>query len=100
MFTALPQGWEAKMDMRTGRIFYVDHNTKRTTWERPAPPALPEALQSQSSSESVGGGVSPLSLAPPQQPQMDRYGHEMLSVERPINSSMRKAVYCINDAHL
>jgi WW domain len=29
------QGWEARVDATTGRTFYVDHNSRRTTWERP-----------------------------------------------------------------
>lgn len=31
----LPQGWEAKIDRTSNRIFYVDHNAKTTSWERP-----------------------------------------------------------------
>ena len=30
----LPKGWEARRDAK-GRIFYVDHNNRRTQWERP-----------------------------------------------------------------
>lgn len=33
----LPPGWEAKVDNSSGRTFYVDHNTRTTTWNRPAP---------------------------------------------------------------
>ncbi len=29
------QGWEAKVDRANNRVFYVDHNTKTTSWERP-----------------------------------------------------------------
>lgn len=32
----LPAGWEAKVDSSSNRVFYVDHNTKTTTWEPPA----------------------------------------------------------------
>ncbi|GFR51195.1 hypothetical protein Agub_g13542 [Astrephomene gubernaculifera] len=35
----LPPGWEAKIDKTTNRIFYVDHNTRSTTWERPPVPS-------------------------------------------------------------
>ena len=35
----LPPGWELRYDPR-GRAFYVDHNTRTTTWTRP-PPGLP-----------------------------------------------------------
>ncbi|XP_073719715.1 NEDD4-like E3 ubiquitin-protein ligase WWP1 [Misgurnus anguillicaudatus] len=32
----LPSGWEQRKDPH-GRTYYVDHNTKTTTWERPQP---------------------------------------------------------------
>lgn len=31
----LPPGWEERFDSVTGKPFYVDHNTKSTTWEPP-----------------------------------------------------------------
>ncbi|XP_069037485.1 NEDD4-like E3 ubiquitin-protein ligase WWP2 isoform X1 [Lepisosteus oculatus] len=34
---SLPPGWEQRV-LPNGRIYYVDHNTKTTTWERPLPP--------------------------------------------------------------
>jgi uncharacterized protein YbdZ (MbtH family) len=30
----LPEGWEQRVD-QNGRIYYIDHNTRRTTWTRP-----------------------------------------------------------------
>lgn len=30
----LPPGWEARVDSN-GRTYYVDHNTRSTTWHRP-----------------------------------------------------------------
>lgn len=32
----LPPGWEMRTDQH-GRAYYVDHNTRTTTWERPQP---------------------------------------------------------------
>ncbi|XP_028815015.1 NEDD4-like E3 ubiquitin-protein ligase WWP1 [Denticeps clupeoides] len=32
----LPPGWEQRKDQH-GRTYYVDHNTRTTTWERPQP---------------------------------------------------------------
>ncbi|KAJ6661093.1 hypothetical protein lerEdw1_016894, partial [Lerista edwardsae] len=32
----LPPGWEQRMDQH-GRVYYVDHVEKRTTWDRPEP---------------------------------------------------------------
>jgi E3 ubiquitin-protein ligase NEDD4 len=34
----LPPGWERRMDP-LGRMYYVDHNTRTTTWNRPSPSA-------------------------------------------------------------
>ncbi|XP_049339763.1 NEDD4-like E3 ubiquitin-protein ligase WWP2 [Astyanax mexicanus] len=34
---SLPAGWEQRV-LSHGRVYYVDHNTKTTTWERPLPP--------------------------------------------------------------
>jgi len=40
----LPPGWEEMKDPSSGRTFYVNHNTKSTTWDRPvAEPAKPAA---------------------------------------------------------
>ncbi|KAG6376092.1 hypothetical protein JVT61DRAFT_2064 [Boletus reticuloceps] len=35
-FGALPRGWERRIDP-LGRTYYVDHNTRTTTWNRPSP---------------------------------------------------------------
>ena len=32
----LPQGWETKYD-QSGRRYYVDHNSRTTSWSRPKP---------------------------------------------------------------
>ncbi|PAA50770.1 hypothetical protein BOX15_Mlig020114g3 [Macrostomum lignano] len=32
---ALPAGWERRLDPQ-GRVYYVDHNTRTTTWQRPS----------------------------------------------------------------
>ena len=42
----LPPGWERQVDPGSGVAFYIDHTTKRTTWEHPgtaAAPARPQA---------------------------------------------------------
>ena len=31
----LPPGWEMKQDASSGRFYYIDHNTKKTQWNRP-----------------------------------------------------------------
>lgn len=42
----LPQGssWEARMDS-IGRIFYIDHTTRTTSWQRPTTGMLPDHRQ-------------------------------------------------------
>nr|AON96562.1 hect type E3 ubiquitin ligase [Bicyclus anynana] len=51
----LPPGWEARMDSH-GRVFYIDHINRTTTWQRPA-----------------ANGTSPRSPAPEvQRRQLDR----------------------------
>ncbi|KXZ46422.1 hypothetical protein GPECTOR_43g858 [Gonium pectorale] len=54
------QGWEAKIDKNTNRIFYVDHNTRSTTWERPPVPASGR-LSSESLSTVFQPGSGPTS---------------------------------------
>ena len=31
----LPEGWESRLDTTTGRTFYIDHNTRSTSWALP-----------------------------------------------------------------
>ncbi|KAJ7567420.1 hypothetical protein O6H91_02G146100 [Diphasiastrum complanatum] len=33
----LPPGWEKRVDAVTGQTFYIDHNTRTTTWNHPCP---------------------------------------------------------------
>ena len=40
----LPQGWEEKVNPRSGRKYYVNHQTRKTQWERP-PPAQQQAAR-------------------------------------------------------
>ena len=61
----LPSGWEGtakretfcrifhgfflleRTDPRTGRTYYVDHNSHRTTWEKPTEPSVPAPSENQ-----------------------------------------------------
>ncbi|KAK6740124.1 hypothetical protein RB195_008539 [Necator americanus] len=42
--TPLPAGWEACTD-RKGRTFYIDHTSKKTTWQRPSTEDTKESEQ-------------------------------------------------------
>lgn len=60
----LPPGWEAKYDAVNKRVFYVDHNTKTTTWNKPqCSPAQPQQHQQQPpGSPAATNGEHQLSL--------------------------------------
>ncbi|XP_064221776.1 E3 ubiquitin-protein ligase NEDD4 isoform X2 [Aotus nancymaae] len=51
--SGLPPGWEEKQDER-GRSYYVDHNSRTTTWTKPTVQATVETNQLTSSQSSVG----------------------------------------------
>ncbi|KAH3759631.1 vacuolar protein [Pelomyxa schiedti] len=57
--TALPPGWEEGFDPSSGRVFYIDHNNKITSWTPPVsasvrPPQTPS--HSTGISQSLFGG--------------------------------------------
>ncbi|XP_013364044.1 PREDICTED: BAG family molecular chaperone regulator 3 isoform X3 [Chinchilla lanigera] len=48
----LPPGWEIKIDPQTGWPFFVDHNSRTTTWNDPrVPPEGPKRSQSPAASD-------------------------------------------------
>ncbi|KAL3896134.1 MAG: hypothetical protein SGCHY_004276, partial [Lobulomycetales sp.] len=66
----LPAGWERRVDA-LGRTYYVDHNTRNTTWNRPSdngtassgsqdPPSSSAAPSSRRSSPSQTASLGPL----------------------------------------
>ncbi|XP_062383384.1 E3 ubiquitin-protein ligase HECW2 [Sardina pilchardus] len=48
----LPPNWEARIDSH-GRIFYVDHVNRTTTWQRPTAPPAPQVLQRSNSIQQM-----------------------------------------------
>ncbi|XP_076837965.1 E3 ubiquitin-protein ligase HECW1 [Brachyhypopomus gauderio] len=48
----LPPNWEARIDSH-GRVFYVDHVNRTTTWQRPTGPATPDGLRRSSSVQQM-----------------------------------------------
>lgn len=44
MASDLPPGWERKVDPRTGRVFYIDHVNRTTSWN--PPPSSPSSPSS------------------------------------------------------
>lgn len=47
----LPSGWEARVDKRTGKFYFLDHNTKTTSWEDPRP--LPRGWEKRKDNKSA-----------------------------------------------
>ncbi|KAH9020059.1 HECT-domain-containing protein [Lactarius hengduanensis] len=56
---ALPPGWELRHDPR-GRSYYVDHNTRTTTWNHP-PPSLSAPIPAAHTPSSARTGETVLS---------------------------------------
>ncbi|XP_037996806.1 BAG family molecular chaperone regulator 3 [Motacilla alba alba] len=48
----LPPGWEIKIDPQTGWPFFVDHNSRTTTWSDPRLRAAPQESQSSANGPS------------------------------------------------
>uniref|UniRef100_UPI00358F6373 E3 ubiquitin-protein ligase HECW2-like isoform X2 n=1 Tax=Myxine glutinosa TaxID=7769 RepID=UPI00358F6373 len=67
----LPANWEARIDSH-GRIFYVDHINRMTTWQQPEAAASPQLLQRSSSIHAVQ--------------QMEQLNRRYQSVRRTITS--------------
>ncbi|XP_062844210.1 E3 ubiquitin-protein ligase HECW1 [Trichomycterus rosablanca] len=48
----LPPNWEARIDSH-GRVFYVDHINRTTTWQRPTSAATPDGLRRSGSIQQM-----------------------------------------------
>lgn len=71
----LPAGWEGRREGQGGRIYYVDHNTQTTTWDRPVTP------QDSSNHETLGGFDKPLpSLPQDDEPSIDNHALPALTI--------------------
>ncbi|XP_061579798.1 E3 ubiquitin-protein ligase HECW2 [Cololabis saira] len=67
----LPPNWEARIDSH-GRIFFVDHVNRTTTWQRPTGPPAPQGLTRSNSMQ-----------------QMEQLNRRYQSIRRTITSSER-----------
>ncbi|XP_069388779.1 E3 ubiquitin-protein ligase HECW2 isoform X2 [Paralichthys olivaceus] len=67
----LPPNWEARIDSH-GRIFFVDHVNRTTTWQRPTGPPAPQGLTRSSSIQ-----------------QMEQLNRRYQSIRRTITNSDR-----------
>lgn len=55
-FSVLPYSWEKRVDQR-GRYYYVDHNTRTTTWQRPTAESVRNYQQWQSQRSQLQGAM-------------------------------------------
>ncbi|KAJ7399646.1 NEDD4-like E3 ubiquitin-protein ligase WWP2 [Pitangus sulphuratus] len=69
----LPPGWERRVDDR-GRVYYVDHNTRTTTWQRPTMESVRNFEQWQSQRNQLQGAMQQFN-------QRYLYSASMLSAE-------------------
>jgi WW domain len=53
----LPPGWECRIDERVGRSFFVNHNTKQTTFEDPRGPQYPQGQPSERDDDGSGSAI-------------------------------------------
>uniref|UniRef100_A0A8C8DIU5 HECT-type E3 ubiquitin transferase n=1 Tax=Oryzias sinensis TaxID=183150 RepID=A0A8C8DIU5_9TELE len=67
----LPPNWEARIDSH-GRIFFVDHVNRTTTWQRPTGPPAPQGLTRSNSIQ-----------------QMEQLNRRYQSIRRTITNSSR-----------
>eukprot|EP00040_Diaphanoeca_grandis_P012617 m.63917 g.63917 ORF g.63917 m.63917 type:complete len:160 (+) comp23362_c3_seq2:125-604(+) len=43
----LPPGWEARLDKQSNKLYYINHTTKTTSWEKPTLPATSNSQPQQ-----------------------------------------------------
>ena len=55
--SVLPPGWEARIDSK-GRVYYLDHVNRKTTWRKPVRPPAPPRQQDTGSAEKPGHASS------------------------------------------
>lgn len=51
-----PSSWEKRVDQQ-GRFYYVDHNTRTTTWQRPTAESVRNYQQWQSQRSQLQGAM-------------------------------------------
>uniref|UniRef100_A0A8C5G3U5 HECT-type E3 ubiquitin transferase n=1 Tax=Gouania willdenowi TaxID=441366 RepID=A0A8C5G3U5_GOUWI len=77
----LPPNWEARIDSH-GRIFFVDHVNRTTTWQRPTGPPAPQGLTRSSSIQ-----------------QMEQLNRRYQSIRRTITNSDRSEESSVDLLH-
>ncbi|XP_073671886.1 E3 ubiquitin-protein ligase NEDD4 isoform X2 [Paramisgurnus dabryanus] len=60
----LPPGWEEKQDSK-GRIYFVNHNSRTTTWTRPLIQLIQPASETAAPAVGASNAMNPAGYAPP-----------------------------------
>uniref|UniRef100_A0A8C9Y8G0 E3 ubiquitin-protein ligase NEDD4-like n=1 Tax=Sander lucioperca TaxID=283035 RepID=A0A8C9Y8G0_SANLU len=60
----LPPGWEERKDGK-GRTYYVNHNSRTTTWTRPIVQLTEDGASTSAAAEASGGASAPAPAPPP-----------------------------------
>lgn len=96
----LPPGWEAKLDPRTGWMYFIDHNTQTTSWEDPrksgqgargSPSATPSPTVSQGTAIPVNHNrCSPVQSAGKNSPAVDSKRLHSQSPQQGLSPEQRR----------
>jgi len=74
----LPQGWERRFDSQS-RTYYVDHNTRTTTWHRPPiqnQAAPPRSVSQSATSASIRTATAPINTTANSASTLDSMQHQ------------------------
>ncbi|KAM9313153.1 E3 ubiquitin-protein ligase NEDD4 [Gastrophryne carolinensis] len=82
--SGLPPGWEEKQDEK-GRTYYIDHNLRTTTWERPV--VKPSQVEMEKPTPVQGAPIS----RPLQSPKYEKFSLDQEKLFLPKGWEMRHA---------
>ena len=63
---ALPEGWEMKLDIPSGKVFYVNHSIRAISWERPRPNAVPDLSELSARTVQTSSATAEVKTSKPQ----------------------------------
>ncbi|OQR76630.1 E3 ubiquitin-protein ligase HECW1-like [Tropilaelaps mercedesae] len=89
----LPSNWEARIDSH-GRIFYIDHVNRTTTWTRPTAAAIGSTAAAGQGGLTTPSSPSPLSAEQLQRQQLDRRYQSIrrtMSISRQYGHPLRES---------
>ncbi|XP_029654586.1 transcriptional coactivator YAP1-A-like [Octopus sinensis] len=103
----LPPGWESRIDPRNGREYFINHNTRSTTWKDPRsrnifnvpvntqPRTVPTVPSNNTPNES--GTQSPMSITEEQIQKIELIRKEISAFEDVIQQINKNVIKPLND---